>query len=64
MWRSAFRIAAGLLAARSRATDFWPAADSTPPTDSVAEFLSLLAVDEPSPTLSVSPAPPPRALFG
>ncbi|MEY2399988.1 MAG: polymerase sigma-70 factor, subfamily [Ilumatobacteraceae bacterium] len=43
VWRSAFRIATGLLAARSRPNDVRPADGSTPPTDSVAEFLDLLA---------------------
>jgi RNA polymerase sigma factor (sigma-70 family) len=43
VWRSAFRIATGLLAARSRPKDVRPADGSTPPTDSVAEFLGLLA---------------------
>ena len=43
VWRSAFRIASGLLAARSRPTRSRPAEVSTPPTGSVAEFLGLLA---------------------
>ena len=43
VWRSAFRIASGLLAARSRSNDPRPAEGSTPPTGSVAEFLGLLA---------------------
>ena len=43
VWRSAFQIAAGLLAARSRPNDLWSAEGSTPPTGSVAEFLGLLA---------------------
>jgi DNA-directed RNA polymerase specialized sigma24 family protein len=43
VWRSAFRIAAGLLAARLRSNDLRPAEGSTPPTGSVAEFLGLLA---------------------
>ncbi|MGI9028838.1 MAG: RNA polymerase sigma factor [Ilumatobacteraceae bacterium] len=43
VWRSAFRIASGLLAARSRSNDVPPASGSTPATESVAEFLSLLA---------------------
>ena len=43
VWRSAFHIATGLLAARSPSNDPRPAEGSTPPTDSVAEFLGLLA---------------------
>ena len=43
VWRGAFRIASGLLAARSRPDDVRPAEGSTPPTGSVAEFLGLLA---------------------
>jgi DNA-directed RNA polymerase specialized sigma24 family protein len=43
VWRSAFQIAAGLLAARSRRNDVRPAEGSTPPIGSVAEFLGLLA---------------------
>jgi DNA-directed RNA polymerase specialized sigma24 family protein len=43
VWRSAFRIAAGLLAARSRRNAVRPAEGSMPPTGSVAEFLGLLA---------------------
>ena len=43
VWRSAFHIASGLLAARSRPNDLRPAEGSTPPTGSVAEFLGLLA---------------------
>jgi RNA polymerase sigma factor (sigma-70 family) len=43
VWRSAFRIATGLLAARSRPNDLRPTHGSTSPTGSVAEFLSLLA---------------------
>jgi RNA polymerase sigma factor (sigma-70 family) len=43
VWRSAFRIAAGLLAARPRPSGVPPAQDSTSPTGSVAEFLGLLA---------------------
>ena len=43
VWRSAFRIASGLLAARSRPNDVRPVEGSTPPTGSVAEFLGLLA---------------------
>jgi DNA-directed RNA polymerase specialized sigma24 family protein len=43
VWRSAFRIAAGLLAARSRPNDLRSAEGSTPPTSSVVEFLGLLA---------------------
>ena len=43
VWRSAFRIASGLLAARSRSNGIRPAESSTPPSGSVAEFLGLLA---------------------
>ena len=43
VWRSAFRIAWGLVAARSSSTDLGPVDGSTPPTGSVAEFLGLLA---------------------
>ena len=43
VWRTAFRIASGLLAARSRSNGLRPAEGSTPPTGSVAEFLGLLA---------------------
>jgi RNA polymerase sigma-70 factor, ECF subfamily len=43
VWRTAFRIAAGLLAARSLSNDLRPAEDSASPTGSVAEFLGLLA---------------------
>ena len=43
VWRSAFHIAAGLQAARSRSHGLAPADGSTAPTGSVAEFLSLLA---------------------
>jgi DNA-directed RNA polymerase specialized sigma24 family protein len=43
VWRSAFRIASGLLAARSRCSGPRPTEGSTPPTGSVAEFLGLLA---------------------
>jgi len=43
VWRSAFRIASGLLATRSRSNGRRPADGSTPPTGSVAEFLGLLA---------------------
>src|SRR5262245_64622959 len=43
VWRSAFRIASGLLAAGSNSTDLGPVPGSTPSTGSVAEFLSLLA---------------------
>lgn len=43
VWRGAFRIASGLLAARSRPDDVRLADGSAPPTDSVAEFLGLLA---------------------
>jgi DNA-directed RNA polymerase specialized sigma24 family protein len=42
VWRSAFRIAAGLLAGWSSSTDLGPASGSAPPTGSVAEFLGLL----------------------
>ena len=43
VWRSAFHIAAGLLAARSPSNDPQPAEGPTSPTDSIAEFLGLLA---------------------
>ena len=43
VWRSAFQIASGLLATRSRPDDVRPAEGSTSPTGSVAEFLGLLA---------------------
>jgi RNA polymerase sigma-70 factor (ECF subfamily) len=43
VWRSAFRIAVGLRAARSRSNGLHPAEGSTSPTGSVAEFLGLLA---------------------
>ena len=43
VWRSAFQIAAGLLAARSRPNDLCSAEVSTSPTGFVAEFLDLLA---------------------
>ncbi len=43
VWRSAFHIASGLLAARSLANDVRPAEGPTAPTDSIAEFLGLLA---------------------
>ena len=43
VWRTAFRIASGLLAARSSSNGRRPAEGSTPPTGSVAEFLGLLA---------------------
>jgi len=43
VWRSAFRIAAGLLAAWPCSTDLGSASGSTPPTGSVAEFLGLLS---------------------
>ena len=43
VWRSAFRIATGLLAARSRSDGRRPVEGSTAPTGSVTEFLSLLA---------------------
>ena len=43
VWRSAFHIASGLLTTRSRSNDLRTAEGSTPPTDSVAEFLGLLA---------------------
>jgi RNA polymerase sigma-70 factor, ECF subfamily len=43
VWGSAFRIASGLLAARSRPDDVRPAEGFTSPTGSVAEFLGLLA---------------------
>jgi RNA polymerase sigma-70 factor, ECF subfamily len=43
VWRSAFRIAAGLLAAKTHPHGLRPAEGSTPPAGSVAEFLGLLA---------------------
>jgi RNA polymerase sigma-70 factor, ECF subfamily len=43
VWRSAFRIASGMLAARSRSNGLCPEDASVPPSDSVAEFLSLLS---------------------
>lgn len=43
VWRSAFRIAAGLLAAWSRSTDLEPVSGSTQATGSVVEFLGLLS---------------------
>ena len=43
VWRSAFRIAAGMLAARSSSPDPGPAGGSTPPAESVADFMGLLA---------------------
>ena len=43
VWRSAFRIASGLLEARSSPADLGPGSGSTPSTGSVAEFLGLLA---------------------
>ena len=43
VWRSAFHIASGLLAARSPSNGLGPAEGSTAPTGSVAEFLGLLA---------------------
>ncbi len=43
VWRSAFRIASGMLAARSRSQGFCPVDDSAPPSESVAEFLGLLS---------------------
>lgn len=43
VWRSAFQIASGLLAARSPSNDPQPAEGLTSPTGSVAEFLGLLA---------------------
>jgi len=43
VWRSAFRIASGLLAARSHSNGPRPAEGSTPAAGSVAEFLGLLA---------------------
>ena len=42
VWRSAFRIAGGLVAARSGSTDLGAVDGSTPPTGSLAEFLGLL----------------------
>ena len=43
VWRSAFRIASGLLASRSSSTGHGPVDGWMPPTSSVAEFLALLA---------------------
>jgi RNA polymerase sigma factor (sigma-70 family) len=43
VWRSAFRIAGGLMAARSPLRDFDRADGSVSPTGSLAEFLGLLA---------------------
>ena len=43
VWRSAFRIASGLLATRSRRSNEVPSAQAeTRPTDSIAEFMALL----------------------
>lgn len=42
VWRSAFRIAGGLVAARSGSPDLGAVDDSTRSSGSVAEFLSLL----------------------
>jgi RNA polymerase sigma-70 factor (ECF subfamily) len=42
VWRSAFRIAAGLLAVRSLSNDHRLPEGTTAPTGSVAEFLGLL----------------------
>ena len=42
VWRSAFRIAGGLVAARLSSTDLGPVDGSTPLTGSLAEFLGLL----------------------
>ena len=43
VWRSAFRIAAGLLSRTSRCDGLGSTDGSTPPAGSVAEFLGLLA---------------------
>jgi RNA polymerase sigma factor (sigma-70 family) len=43
VWRSAFRIASGLLATRSLSSELGPVGSSTPATESLAEFLALLA---------------------
>jgi DNA-directed RNA polymerase specialized sigma24 family protein len=43
VWRSAFRIASGLLAARPSSTDPGLVDGSVPPAGSVAEFFALLA---------------------
>jgi DNA-directed RNA polymerase specialized sigma24 family protein len=43
VWRSAFRIAGGLVAARSRSTDLGPVDGSAPPVGSLVEFVGLLA---------------------
>lgn len=42
VWRSAFRIAGGLVVARSSLTDLGAVDGSTPPTGSLVEFLGLL----------------------
>ena len=42
VWRSAFRIAGGLVAARSSSTDLGAVDGSTPLTGSLVEFLGLL----------------------
>jgi DNA-directed RNA polymerase specialized sigma24 family protein len=42
VWRSAFHVAAGLMAARSRAPDLGAVDGCVPPFGSVAEFLGLL----------------------
>lgn len=42
VWRSAFRIAGGHMAARSSSTDLGRVAGSMPPTGSLVEFLGLL----------------------
>jgi DNA-directed RNA polymerase specialized sigma24 family protein len=47
VWRSAFRIAGGLVAARSTSTDLDLADGSAPLTGSLAEFVGLLGVLSP-----------------
>jgi DNA-directed RNA polymerase specialized sigma24 family protein len=42
VWRSAFRIAGGLVATRSSSTDLGAVEGSTPPTGSLIDFLGLL----------------------
>lgn len=42
VWRSAFRIAGGLVGAQSSSTDLGAVDGSTPPTGSLVEFLGLL----------------------
>ncbi len=42
VWRTAFRIAGGLVGARSNSTDLGAVDGSAPPTGSLVEFLGLL----------------------